>query len=461
MPTRVTIEAYLDETNKNLTTAQQADNRDSAISKFIDDLSYSREIGGRGINNVDDAFATTLVGSRRVNDSHGNYAFDTITVELPDALFPVRVGGLQHLVGLLTDGLPSKTGSLQWKNAKVVSLELSDVLRAEAEARFRTGFAHTIADIRDAFDLRPDRPLLAFSFKPRVGVQYPELEKIAGDLAAAGFNIIEFDTRRIEDPALGTNPSTVDNWMRIQEVMTRSAKGRPVAFSPNLSTRTDIAVETAMEWCKRMQPNHPTTIKVDGGLDGLSTIQAIREKIKQESPIITCFPLLRRSLSNSLGAGPDGWVDLLAMSGADIIYPGDRPSFTDDRGRIVSGDDLMNSTSRAQRRYKKFMDRGWPMPSFAAGAHAGDIHVAQNLLGGGTAMFLGEALTASNLGIKAAGELIAEIVDETAAEMSSDHPTLPTPLLARYADHFDTNTFIAYDAVFGPGRATPLRKIRP
>lgn len=75
-------------------------------------------------------------------------------------------------------------------------------------------------------------------------------------------------------------------------------------------------------------------------------------------------------------------------------------------------------------------------------------------------MFLGDALTCSKLGIRKAGELIAALVDATADEMMSDDPTLPKKLLAEYGKHFDKNTFIGYEKIFGPGKAIPLRQVK-
>lgn len=466
MPTRVTIVARLEETNKSLDGGQRADNRDDAIRKLIDDLCYSADLSERRLIvntdrrlKVDGAYAAEMVSRRPIFDGQGNYLFDTIDIRLPDDLFPIHLGGLQHLVGILCDAVPSATGSIRWKDPKVTSVELSDELRNAAVARFRAT-AHNIEDIRSAFHLPPFRPLLAYSFKPRVGVKIGEVRQLAGDLAAAGFNIVEFDTRRLEGPGPGGAESPLNEWASIQETMNSRAAGRPVSFSPNLSMRTDIAVETAKEWCRLTSgSNGPTVIKVDGGLDGLSTIQAIRETITVNPPIITCYPLLRGSLGNALGGADGTWTELLAISGVDIIYPGGRPVFTDSRGRLVSGEGFENSVNRAQRRYKKYLDRKWPMPSFAAGPHVGDLHVAQNLLGGGTAMFLGDAVTASFLGIEEASKLIARIVDATADEFLSNEPILPTDLLVDYAKQFDADTFIAFSEVFGPGKAIPFRRL--
>jgi len=449
MPTELTVQAKFEETASNLTGQEKSDHRVQAVRKLVDDLSYSTEIGGRGLR-VDSKYASTLVrGPEPVGPAPDWFEFD---IQMPDELFPVHQGGLQHLVGIVAgDVLPTMTGTVIWKEKRITRFRLSKQLRDNAIARFRPAH-HTIPEIRAKFNLPPNRPLLAFSFKPRVGVSLTEVKEVAEKLAAAGFNIVEFDTRRLDDPK-----NDLEVWAKIQEAMTEKAKGR-AAFSPNLSIRTDLAVRAAVDWCERTA-GHPTTLKVDGGLDGLSTIQAIRETIVKDPPIVTCYPSLRDSFARYLGS-PDAWVDLLAISGADIIYPGRRPNFSP--GRQVSGEDLENSLTQSQARYRKFVQEGWPMPTFAAGPQAGDIHVALHLLGDGTAMFLGEALTASKKGIVEAGRYIAELVDATAAQIKSaqgrdELPELKGEVLRDYPQHYPSGTFIKYSSIFGGEKgATPL-----
>ncbi|WP_373235261.1 hypothetical protein [Mycobacterium marinum] len=380
MPTELTIRASLVETAEPpITGAEAADNRMRAVRKFADDVSFSKDVGAIDVQ-VDPKFASTVTrGPLALEQAAGWFEFD---IEIPDDLFPVHLGGLQHLVGIVAgDVLPTTTGTVWWRDKKISRFKLSDKLRDEAIARYRPS-SHTIPEIRTKFQLPENRPLLAFTFKPRVGVSLAEVKTVAVGLAAAGFDIVEFDTRRLDDPE-----NDIAAWADIQNAMADKAK-RPVAFSPNLSIRTDLAVKIATDWCARTT-GHPTTLKVDGGLDGLSTIQAIREAITVDPPIITCYPSLRNAFNPFLGS-PDVWVDLLSYSGADIIYPGGRPNFNP--GRQVNGDERDKGLMEAQGRYRKIVENAWPMPSYAAGPQGGDLHVALHLLGGDTAMFLGDAL---------------------------------------------------------------------
>src|SRR5438045_2745346 len=67
---------------------------------------------------------------------------------------------------------------------------------------------HTIDAIRARFRLPEERPLLAFSLKPRVGLSFDETRKITIDVLRAGFNIVELDSRNL---ALSSAP--LDQWI--------------------------------------------------------------------------------------------------------------------------------------------------------------------------------------------------------------------------------------------------------
>jgi hypothetical protein len=77
-------------------------------------------------------------------------------------------------------------------------------------------------------------------------------------------------------------------------------------------------------------PDGSWVVKIDGNLDGLSTVQAIRSGTfnLHKQPILTCYPVLKYALQPALGRA--GFVRMLALSGVDIIYPGQSPNFRED-----------------------------------------------------------------------------------------------------------------------------------
>ena len=288
----------------------------------------------------------------------------------------------------------------------------------------------TIDDIREAFKIEdPLEPLVAFSFKPRAGFDHAYALEMTRDVVKAGVRIVEFDTRNIEDPV-----GAFDQWRELAETAATvaSARGLVGTFAPNLSHSSPVAVELADKWCNLATDIGPKTVKVDGGLDGLSTIQGIR-KSHADEPIVTTYPTLRTILRSAIGTS-DFWIEMLAMSGSDIIYPGNRPTFNETR--IVGGDDTRSLELSAER-YGILTKRRWPMPTFAAGVHPGHLQVAFELLGPDVAYFLGGAIALHPSGPGAGARLCMQILEvsrkhaKNALKKGSDFgEDLPAKLIA-------------------------------
>lgn len=323
---------------------------------------------------------------------------------LPAEMFPVAVGGFQHLIGILAgEAFPNQVGACLLKSPKVKAVELPEAMVQTAKSLFHRS-DRTIDHIRTAFQISdPLEPLVAFSFKPRLGFDLPFAERITQDVVNAGVRLVEFDTRNLEDPALA-----FEGWVRLAGTAAHAgARHRRVAtFAPNLSHTAPTAIDLASRWCNRKEVPVPRVVKVDGGLDGLSTLQGIRRHLSNE-PIVTTYPLLRTAMKNYVGSA-DAWIDLLALSGADIIYPGNRPTFNE--ARNVGGDDTRSLHLSAER-YKKYTRQGWPMPTFAAGVHPGHLHAVYELVGPDVAYFLGGAIALHPAGPGAGARLCVTILD--------------------------------------------------
>lgn len=333
-------------------------------------------------------------GARRVEFSFG----------LPAEMFPVAVGGFQHLIGILAgEAFPDQVGNCRVKNPRVNAIDIPEGMTTAAMSSFHRGDRH-IEDIRSAFKISdPLEPLIAFSFKPRLGFDTHYAEQVTRDVVDAGVRLVEFDTRNLEDPA-----RAFPQWVRLARIAFEVAdsKKRVATFAPNLSHSAPLAVELASRWCSDDGVGKPRVVKVDGGFEGLSTLQGIRRQLSQE-PIVTTYPLLRSAVKSYVGSA-DLWIDLLALSGADIIYPGNRPTFNE--ARNVGGDDTRGLYLSAER-YKKYLLQRWPMPTFAAGAHPGHLHVVYELLGPDVAYFLGGAIALHPKGPGAGARLCVRILD--------------------------------------------------
>ena len=101
---------------------------------------------------------------------------------------------------------------------------------------------------------------------------------------------------------------------------------------------------------------------------------------------------------------------MLTLSGVDIVYPGNRPTFSDEV-RNVGGDESYGLRLSAAR-YDRYVRAKRPMPTFAAGAYPGQLQVAYELLGPDVAYFLGGAIALHPKGFQAGARLCVNILDE-------------------------------------------------
>ena len=336
-------------------------------------------------------------------DDHSEIRF---SFELPTELFPIDIGGLQLLVNLLAgDMFPTEALGCRWSNVHVHSVDLPDSLRSEAMQSFRHS-AHTIDDIRGAFKLSEERPLLAFSLKPRVGLTFDETKQITLDVLKTGFNIVELDARNL---ALRSAP--LDQWITLGQEAAQI--GRHItAFSPNLSIPAPQLLDVVNRWVDEIAPLGPPVVKIDGGLDGLSSLQAVRVGLSgTHSPIITTYPILRNQLGSAIGDST--WVDFLSLSGADVIYPAGRPTFPNER-RPVWGAHAQ-AWARAARLYDNIISRQWPMPTIAGGVHPGQLQAFYELVGPKVAYFLGGAVALHPDGPAEGAKLCVEVLEASIA----------------------------------------------
>ena len=390
--------------------------------------------------------------SKRMSD-HSEVRF---SFGLPTELFPVHMGGLQLLVNLLAgDMFPTEALGCRWSNVHVHSVELPEDLRLAAMGSFRNN-AHTLDDIRGAFRLLDDRPLMAFSLKPRVGPTFDETRRIALDVLEAGFNIVELDARNL---ALRSAP--LDRWIQLGKEAARVGN-HVTAFAPNLSIPAPQLHDVVARWTAEIAPLGPPVVKIDGGLDGLSSLQAVRLRLSgTASPFITTYPILRNQLGSAIGDST--WVDFLSLSGADIVYPGGRPTFPNER-RPVWGAHVQG-WSRAARVYDDIIKRQWPMPTIAGGVHPGQLQALYELVGPKVAYFLGGAVALHPEGPVEGARLCVEVLEsairlarEASASGDDFADDLPTRLLRKVEQTRYPKTVLNYFSpanIFGAGVTAP------
>lgn len=293
--------------------------------------------------------------------------------------------GLQHLVQVLCGDIFYRAAAELDARVEVKKVNLGN-LREIFLQQFRGKSAHDIKGIRELFSLnnarllyaqkQADLPLLAFSFKPRNGLAIDEFKRISSGVLRAGFNIVEMDVRNVEFMDPDWRKAFVEVAKEAVNVTTHVAR-----FSLNLSGPAHLVIPYAEEFKAAHGKVRPWVVKVDGGLDGLSTIQAMRTHFADDQPVITCYPILGGPLQSQIGAGT--FRDMLVLSGADIIYPGGAPRIGD--GDFVDRD----RDERGVRHYKEFLAQGCAMPSIAGGVHAGQLPAYYEIFGPEVCYFLG------------------------------------------------------------------------
>ncbi|WP_316196912.1 hypothetical protein [Bradyrhizobium sp. SZCCHNS3053] len=325
-------------------------------------------------------------------------------LRLNSSLFPPGMGGACHLFGMLAGDLLRFTlPPISLERWKVKAITFPEDWEVEEFNAFRgLNRANDVASIRAAFKLGPGMPLLAFSFKPRVGFDLKSLEDTALQVLLAGFNIVELDTRHL--------PLDRSMMMRLIELSARlpdKLQKHVGRLSINLSMRSDLAMEAAEMLCNVCP--YPTVFKVDGGFNGLASVQSMRGRGLRDGrkcgPIITCYPLMQNALSQYFPG--DQYLMRLAASGVDIVYPGGRP----DVGRMVRSLEGAGEGNQVAsvRRYRGLSQKGWPMLSIAGGIYPGQLQAFYELLGPNVAWFLGGGVALHKDGPRAGAELCVRI----------------------------------------------------
>lgn len=331
----------------------------------------------------------------------------SFSLVLPGSCLPPREWILQHLTGILAgDLIPSAVGEHIVTRKSITQIEVGAELESSLQTAFRMDVANDIAAIRQRFRLEPGMPLMSYAFKPRMGLTFTQTRDLVLSVLRAGFNYVVLDTRNSD-----VNASTLDPWLDL--VAEAASLGLPhvTAFSPNLSMPVLDLLPIVEKVLNKYPEGSVPALKIDGGLDGISAVQAVRRRFRQHgNPVISCYPLLRSSLQPYLPG--DAYVKFLALSGVDIIYPGGRPLLPHERRPIWAEEAA--AIKRSVETYHRTIHAGWPMPLLAGGLHPGQLHVLYELFGPDTGLFLGGAVALHRGGPGRGARLCVDLIKEAA-----------------------------------------------
>lgn len=337
--------------------------------------------------------------SDRTNNSGGRFR-----LKLSASAFDDPSLAFQKLIHVLVSDLFERKISQFDSSIQIEKINL-DVLIKPFEDRYRSK-SWSKDKIKKAFDLEKDIPLLAFSLKPRSGLRKEDYLYSAEQAWRGGFHIVELDTRDLDV----SSEHRRELFKELIKLSVKLSKGEKIKrFSANLSGPS-LVIKPVLKELHDIHKELGTDIwvvKVDGNLDGLSTIQSIRSEFWDQEfssltqPIITCYPVMKYGLLNYIPG--KCFVDMLILSGADIIYPGSKPRFSE--MNHIEGENLTRSIEHYENsKFNSGHISEYPMLSVAGGVHVGEIHSTMALLGGDIAFFTGGGLALSKKGIKEAAE---------------------------------------------------------
>lgn len=344
-------------------------------------------------------------------------------VKVDMELFPPEYGGVDHLLGILAGDLWSASNYGLFIKTMSTRVANHDVWLEKVYNTFRKGKAHSQADIRNLFKLSDGYPLFGFNIKPRVGLPPADFKSKVIAAAKGGIHIIEADSRSLEH----LDMSEAAKLCKLSAEA--GGKSRISRYSPNLSVGPDMAVKLYKQYVAKLRElrvEPPYVIKIDGGFNGIATVQAIRKLINIQQPIITSYPYLRRHFNNLVSH--DFYIQMLAYSGVDILYPGERPNLPsekdkDDQQVIDPSGDFKHSINRYNKNYEKYKEepeKHFPLWSIAGGINAGEIYTYTYLLKGNFSFFLGSAISDHNQGIEKGAKLCTELAKAAAKNIRNN-----------------------------------------
>lgn len=358
---------------------------------------------------------------------------------LPEDGLPGPTWVLQHLVGIVAgDLVPSSVAGCE-VTGTVLDVVLGRELEASLLGTFRMGKSNDIRELRKRFDLAPEMPLLGYAFKPRAGTDYDVTRRVVLNVLAAGFNYVVLDTRNTD--VTGDN---LEPWLDVIGEAASLSDDHVTAFCPNLSMPTLDLLPIVERILDRHRGDGPPVLKIDGGLDGMSSIQAVRREFGVEpGPVISTYPLLQlpRALTR------ERFLYFLALSGADLGYPGGRPRFPNEVRPVWA--EQTTALRRSLETYDRVLRRGWPTPLVAGGIHPGQLHALYELFGPDVGIFLGGGVAIHKGGPAAGATLCAKIVGEAAklatkasARGEPSDKLLPQALIREIEERYEGITYL-------------------
>lgn len=276
--------------------------RDSSWGTFMTELQAAKLTCG--VNRYEKWKATE---PKIENLKDHRYSDPEFSLNFPEGNFNFESESVDRFVGVVAGDIVLNPNI---KDIEVWDFEFLDESIYHSFPGPNVGIDRLYDDILKATLGNIKRPILAFTIKPRFGMDVSDIVKMYKSSAKAGIDIVEDDERLVD-------PDSCPFEKRIKAV-SEVQKDYPTIYSANITSDSETALKK-LEFCAE---NNIRMVKIDVLNCGFETLRKVAKKIRDEhnsSMAITVYPDAYgayRKLSRKF------ILILSRLCGADIIYGG-------------------------------------------------------------------------------------------------------------------------------------------
>lgn len=323
-------------------------------------------------------------------------------MKFPTVNFDTEYGGLPLLIGTIAGDVLGLDG--------IDRIEVHDVFMPKSFTSHFRGPALGIEGFRKKLENK-DRPVLAFSVKPRLGLDSNSFARICREAAEGGVDMVEDDERLV-------NPLYCGMEERAKKT-SRMVHDAGKLYSLNITGRAEKIVEIAEKAIAQWEVD---SLKIDVLPAGFAALQAVSEYIHgltvdRKLPI-TVYPQMYSTWcnhKNNFFINRKVILKMIRLVGGDIVYA------ASPREQAIGRMDV--DAIPAIKEYHKALKDEWigllpSLPTLTGGIRPGTLQVVYDLFGNNVGYFVGGAIAAHPNGIKMGAEAMRDAIEAITSEHS-------------------------------------------